>query len=82
MERNSAKGISEEHGPENECRPMDFGRQEESKQRAREFWKQNYFQLIVLFALSGGSSVKQSGSGTDVVILSDNFLQHAKEYLR
>lgn len=49
---------------------------------ARGFWKQNYFQLIVLFALSEGSSVRQSGSGIDVVILSDHFLQCAKKYLR
>lgn len=82
MEQNSAEGISDEHGPENECRPMDSGRLEENKQRAREFWKQNDFQLIVLFALSEGSSVKQSGSGIDVVILSNNFLHYAKKYLR
>lgn len=55
---------------------------ERTGSEAREFWKQNYFQLIVLFALSEGSSVKQSGSGIDVVLLSDSFLQYAKKYLR
>jgi hypothetical protein len=72
LEQNATKGISDEHSPRMSAEPMDFGRQEENKDGARDFWKQYFFQLDVLFALSEGFSLL-SGSGVDVFSLSDNF---------